>query len=785
MRLSLGAFVIKAACLIKLITSFPADTSTSIVRSLTNGNELSGFIDKSWFNQGSIKKYLESYSLPTPTLEKFYDDENFVKVETFLAIPYAEVMEKRFEKPKVHNSQWEGQRDATKIRSRCMQPRMPLLELFEGATHEGFEQFSEDCLTLNIYKPIYEENENLPVYFWVHGGGFSMGSGYEYDSALIASMHKIIVVTINYRLGIFGFYSNNNGLKGNYGLWDQVAALEWVNREISNFGGDKNQITIAGESAGGGSVSALVYFDALRTNGLVGLPLSDDEKRPPLFKTANPSSGVLGTRWGYKMPWQADKRHARLHTELLTATVEQKIDETEAEFKFNVGQSSKEEEETEADENQELPERIYKDYTAESINEPAIEAILRGLSSKDLHNLGTKLSLDFVDIYEGIFWDAPTYDDDFFVGYDYLKTALKKADREDQKTFESYTKKQLYLYIDLTGYNINYGLLNGEGTFLLMNPYDREKSFNHLLEDITISSMMRQILTDKHRNCKLFSCSKACTEFDQAKADFSTLVEGGRSFSKGFNKEKYSSYLENFKTAMDFIKFHYQHENQNYETATGGSSEAWCEQQKKITMYGDYNFNFPAVTDMVNAKRNGAKVDAMFIKRGSDFNLIFQHSIKNFSNAGYGFHGDDIGLLFGLWFCNDEFDKNVSDGGYDMHMCLVPSPVDAETGKPTGEAYEPSIEELTASISNMLYYFRNDKGDSHPQSTSNQSSFEDSTSLPFTEIGQSGDATRKANLYSAAIKFYEQILDSVFDDGSFFVEESENDDNQQKTRDEL
>lgn len=124
---------------------------------------------------------------------------------------------------------------------------------------------SEDCLTLNIWSP--KKSGRFPVMYWIHGGGLVVGaSNYEmYDGAYLAAEQDVVVVTINYRLDIFGFFAHPdaasedpNGSTGNYGIHDQIAGLKWVQNNIEEFGGDPNNVTIFGESAGGVSVCNLL-----------------------------------------------------------------------------------------------------------------------------------------------------------------------------------------------------------------------------------------------------------------------------------------------------------------------------------------------------------------------------------------------------------------------------------------------------------------------------------------------------------------------------------------------
>jgi len=140
----------------------------------------------------------------------------------------------------------------------CLQPDM-------GPVVGASEALSEDCLYLNVFSP--EKSGNFPVMFWIHGGGFTMGEGSNdmYDGSRLASEQDVVVVSINYRLGALGFFSlpelaqeDPDGSTGNYGLMDQVRALEWVRDNIEAFGGDPDNVTIFGQSAGGMSVCMLI-----------------------------------------------------------------------------------------------------------------------------------------------------------------------------------------------------------------------------------------------------------------------------------------------------------------------------------------------------------------------------------------------------------------------------------------------------------------------------------------------------------------------------------------------
>ncbi len=183
-------------------------------------------------------------------------------VRAFKGIPFAQppVGDLRWREPlPVQN--WKGVRSADKFGPRCMQHTSPTADYWFRS-----DGMSEDCLYLNVWTPAKLDRERLPVLVYIFGGGFQNGDGSEprYDGASMARK-GMVAVTVNYRTNIFGFFSHPELTKesphhasGNYGLLDQVAALEWVQRNIAAFGGDPKRVTVAGESAGSISVSALM-----------------------------------------------------------------------------------------------------------------------------------------------------------------------------------------------------------------------------------------------------------------------------------------------------------------------------------------------------------------------------------------------------------------------------------------------------------------------------------------------------------------------------------------------
>lgn len=196
-------------------------------------------------------------------------------VLVFKGIPFAAppVGERRW-MPPGRPLPWQGTRNGTEFGKSCVQAlRRSLLPWTEEYMLRN--DVDEDCLTLNVWAPrdaMGSSGAPRPVLVYIHGGAFNSGSGEVllYDGGALAK-RGIIVVTINYRLGVFGFFSHA-GLSaesphhssGNYGLLDQIAALEWVKRNIAAFGGDAENITVAGQSAGAASVWYLTFSPLAR-----------------------------------------------------------------------------------------------------------------------------------------------------------------------------------------------------------------------------------------------------------------------------------------------------------------------------------------------------------------------------------------------------------------------------------------------------------------------------------------------------------------------------------------
>ena len=211
-------------------------------------------------------------------------------VAIFKGLPFAAspVGDLRWRSPQPA-AKWSGVRAASAFSATCAQ--------------------AEDCLYLNVYEPAdAKKGAHLPVMVWIHGGAFLFGSGSAYDGSQFARQ-DVVVVTVNYRLGRAGWFAhpaltaeNPKGLLGNYGLMDQVAALNWVHENIKAFGGDPKNVTIFGESAGAISVNYLMlapqakglFEKALSESGfgrLAARPISSVEQNGVSFRREGRRSG--------------------------------------------------------------------------------------------------------------------------------------------------------------------------------------------------------------------------------------------------------------------------------------------------------------------------------------------------------------------------------------------------------------------------------------------------------------------------------------------------------------
>jgi para-nitrobenzyl esterase len=198
---------------------------------------------------------------PAGTLEGQVDGD----LHVFKGIPYAlpPVGSLRW-RPPVPMQRWTGVRKAISFGPECFQPEPALSNIYEGKPMP----MSEDCLTMNIWAPA--DAHNAPVFFWMHGGALVVGSSRDpmYDGARMAE-RGVVVVSINFRLGVFGWLAlpelskeSPLDISGNYAMLDQIQALKWVQRNIAAFGGDPSNVTIAGESSGALNVMYLLASPA-------------------------------------------------------------------------------------------------------------------------------------------------------------------------------------------------------------------------------------------------------------------------------------------------------------------------------------------------------------------------------------------------------------------------------------------------------------------------------------------------------------------------------------------
>jgi para-nitrobenzyl esterase len=247
----------------------------------------------SFLSANVLASLLTAYAAPVevPTHSGELEGESLATgVVVFKGIPYAAAPtgSRRWRSPQPVAT-WKGTRMATTYGAACEQPA-------QGWNDSLLDSMSEDCLYLNVWTPAMRPKASLPVMVWIHGGAFVGGAGTDPLFAGEELVKKdVILVTLNYRLGIFGFFAHadltrdsTHHSSGNFGLEDQMAALQWVHDNIGAFGGDVNNITVFGQSAGGMSVATLL-----------GSPLSKGK-----FQRAIIESGAIIA--GPPMQWLQD-----------------------------------------------------------------------------------------------------------------------------------------------------------------------------------------------------------------------------------------------------------------------------------------------------------------------------------------------------------------------------------------------------------------------------------------------------------------------------------------------
>ena len=241
----------------------------------------------------------------------------------YRGIPFASppVGELRWQPPKAVAS-WDGVRPATEFGAIC--PQAPTMAAMTGG---ALPEMSEDCLFLNVWTPAADADAELPVMVWIHGGGLNFGwssqPGYEGDEI---AKRGVVLVSINYRLGPLGYVAlpalsqeADNGVYGNYGFLDQLAALEWVRRNIGAFGGDPGSVTVFGESAGATSVFALLASPM--SEGLVHRAIAEsawvtDTNMTGLRQAGTfvASAEALGSAWAAQVATDGDTSLAALRS---------------------------------------------------------------------------------------------------------------------------------------------------------------------------------------------------------------------------------------------------------------------------------------------------------------------------------------------------------------------------------------------------------------------------------------------------------------------------------------
>lgn len=261
MNLNTMKRTIAVALVWMVLTPFAADAQKPATTPIVNGENIAVVQT----NAGKVRGYIHN------------------GIYTYKGIPYATA--KRFQAPQ-KPAPWEGVRSSMTYGpvSPLMTPTTSVFDEVEFVFHHDWGYTNEDCLRVNVWSPGVNDGKKRPVMFWIHGGGYTGGSSQElpsYDGEAIAKKGDVVLVSVNHRLNVLGFldlseYGDQYKGGANASFLDLVMALQWVKDNVSNFGGDPNNVTIFGQSGGGGKVSTLM----------------SSEKAKGLFHKAIVQSGV-------------------------------------------------------------------------------------------------------------------------------------------------------------------------------------------------------------------------------------------------------------------------------------------------------------------------------------------------------------------------------------------------------------------------------------------------------------------------------------------------------------
>ncbi|XP_073420917.1 fatty acyl-CoA hydrolase precursor, medium chain-like isoform X1 [Dendrobates tinctorius] len=253
-------------------------------------------------------------------------------VHAFYGVPFAKppIGPLRFASPEPPES-WSSVRGASDYAPMCLQDHHAMEQLLEAVKAKiTLPPVSEDCLYLNLFTPADRvKEEKLPVMVFIHGGALLMGGAMMFEGSALSAHENVVVVSIQYRLGLLGFLSTgDHRAPGNYGFLDQVEALQWVQENIAGFGGDPKSVTIFGESAGGVSISALVvsplakglFHRAIAESGVAIMPgLVAQTKEESVFY-----SNIMANISGCGLDALVDCLKAKSEEEILSLVVSMK-----------------------------------------------------------------------------------------------------------------------------------------------------------------------------------------------------------------------------------------------------------------------------------------------------------------------------------------------------------------------------------------------------------------------------------------------------------------------------
>ena len=597
-----------------------------------NNVTIKGIRDERWsqitddkINYPDMYSYFTEYQKMEPiTLNSlnYYKNKKFSQVDVYRKIPYAKnYSDKRFQKSELFDVyiDWPQNyiHDGTKAGPICIQDKSNSIwkdDWFADDNEYGKEfkneEFGLDCLSLDIYQPVIEENRLLPVWIYIHGGTYQIGSSQEYDCRFLAATQNIICVVIQYRLGVYGFFTTKSYSpgNGNYGLFDQRLAIKFVYNNIELFGGDNNDINIFGQSAGGSSVAQQLQYSARQKNSMV--------------YTGMMESGAADSYWGISDHWKLDWWMKATHDFLIF------YNETSGYQPESLDWSN------DTQKNQHSLESYFINLDPETYMELTTKVLTYNafiLSNTNNSTLTIACPLLALPVYDNDFIIAPAYDDES---------------------------------IDWSNFSKIYGTLNAEGALIFWKGESKEK----LIENDILMLFFDKYSEMEGKKC--YQNQKSNQEILNCLQNVSDQINYWLQNGLNSMPKEIQNWIS---VAISSLKLLYLDSTYGEANKTYIENNNISDLEQFLNKIGtDVGYQIGQMRDLIKfTKNNNNKGYKIFnIQKNLD-NFLYRFAPQQsglircssedgsrnsvYKGTNFAYHGDDVFYLFGWVFCDDYY----------------------------------------------------------------------------------------------------------------------------------